>query len=237
MKYKLKIDPPKPFHSLLKYATTSYLIKTKEVLMSGSLYIVSAPSGAGKTSLVSKLIEQDSRIVVSISTTTREMRSGEQDGVNYHFSSVEEFNEKIAQGDFLEHAKVFDNFYGTSKSAVEAQLAAGKDVILEIDWQGAQQVRELMPQAISIFILPPSREELRKRLTNRGTDSAEIIERRMQDAVSEMSHYAEFDYIVINNNFEIALSNLQSIFTANRLQNEKQIALHKNMISALLETE
>jgi len=205
--------------------------------MSGLLYIVSAPSGAGKTSLVSKLIEQDSRIVVSVSTTTRDKRPGEEDGVNYHFTSVEEFNEKIAQGDFLEHAKVFDNFYGTSKSSVETQLEARRDVILEIDWQGAQQVRKLMPDAISIFILPPSREELRKRLTNRGTDSAEIIERRMQDAVSEMSHYAEFDYIVINNNFEIALSNLQSIFTANRLQNEKQIALHKNMISALLETE
>ena len=205
--------------------------------MSGLLYIVSAPSGAGKTSLVSKLIEQDSRIVVSVSTTTRDKRPGEEDGVNYHFTSVEEFNEKIAQGDFLEHAKVFDNFYGTSKSSVETQLEARRDVILEIDWQGAQQVRKLMPDAISIFILPPSREELRKRLTNRGTDSAEIIERRMQDAVSEMSHYAEFDYIVINNNFEIALSNLQSIFTANRLQNDKQIALHKNMISALLETE
>lgn len=205
--------------------------------MSGSLYIVSAPSGAGKTSLVSKLIEQDSRIVVSVSTTTREMRPGEEDGVNYHFSSVEEFNEKIAQGDFLEHAKVFDNFYGTSKSAVETQLEARKDVILEIDWQGAQQVRKLMPDAISIFILPPSRDELRKRLTNRGTDSQEIIERRMQDAISEMSHYAEFDYIVINNNFEIALSKLQSIFTANRLQNVKQVALHKNMIAALLESE
>ncbi|GAB6069105.1 guanylate kinase [Thiomicrorhabdus hydrogeniphila] len=205
--------------------------------MSGLLYIVSAPSGAGKTSLVSKLIEQDSRIVVSVSTTTRDKRPGEEDGVNYHFSTVEEFNEKIAQGDFLEHAKVFDNFYGTSKSSVETQLEARRDVILEIDWQGAQQVRKLMPDAISIFILPPSREELRKRLTNRGTDSAEIIERRMQDAVSEMSHYAEFDYIVINNNFEIALNKLQSIFTANRLRNDKQIALHKNMISALLETE
>jgi len=205
--------------------------------MSGSLYIISAPSGAGKTSLVSKLIEQDSRIVVSVSSTTREMRPGEEDGVNYHFLNIEAFNEKIAQGDFLEHAQVFDNFYGTSKSAVEAQLEARKDVILEIDWQGAQQVRKLMPDAISIFILPPSLEELRKRLTNRGTDSQEIIERRMQDAVSEMSHYAEFDYIVINNHFDIALSKLQSIFIANRLRNEKQQAIHKNLIDALLETE
>ncbi|WP_029408557.1 guanylate kinase [Thiomicrorhabdus sp. Milos-T2] len=203
--------------------------------MSGSLYIVSAPSGAGKTSLVSKLIEQDSRIVVSVSSTTRDIRPGEKNGVNYHFLSVEAFNEKIAEGDFLEHAQVFDNFYGTSKSAVEEQLKARKDVILEIDWQGAQQVRKLMPEAISIFILPPSREELRKRLNNRGTDSEEIIERRMRDAISEMSHYDEFDYIVVNNNFEIALNKLQSIFTANRLTKVKQASIHKNMIDALLE--
>lgn len=205
--------------------------------MSGSLYIISAPSGAGKTSLVSKLIGQDSRIVVSISSTTRDIRPGEEDGVNYHFLSIEAFKEKIEQGDFLEHAQVFDNFYGTSKSAVESQLAARKDVILEIDWQGAQQVRKLMPNAISIFILPPSREELHKRLKNRGTDSDEIIERRMKDAVSEMSHYDEFDYIVVNNHFEIALNKLQSIFTATRLKKDKQIAIHKNMISALLEAE
>lgn len=203
--------------------------------MSGSLYIVSAPSGAGKTSLVSKLIEQDSRIVVSVSSTTRGIRPGEENGVNYHFLSVEAFNEKISEGDFLEHAQVFDNFYGTSKSAVEEQLSARKDVILEIDWQGAQQVRKLMPEAISIFILPPSKEELRKRLTNRGTDSEETIERRMQEAVSEMSHYDEFDYIVVNNNFEIALNKLQSIFTANRLSKAKQANIHKNMIDALLD--
>ncbi|BCN94415.1 guanylate kinase [Thiomicrorhabdus immobilis] len=203
--------------------------------MSGSLYIVSAPSGAGKTSLVSKLISQDSRIVVSVSSTTRDMRPGEENGVNYHFLSIEAFNEKIAQGDFLEHAQVFDNFYGTSKSSVEAQLVSGKDVILEIDWQGAQQVRKLMPEAISIFILPPSKDELHKRLTGRGTDSAEIIERRMKDAVSEMSHYNEFDYIVINNNFEIALNELHSIFYATRLTKNKQIAAHKNMIASLLD--
>lgn len=204
--------------------------------MNGSLYIVSAPSGAGKTSLVSKLIQQDSRIVVSVSSTTREIRPGEEDGVNYHFLNVKEFDEKLVQGDFLEHAKVFDNYYGTSKSSVEAQLKARKDVILEIDWQGAQQVRKLMPEAISIFILPPSKEELHKRLTNRGTDSEEIINRRMQDAVSEMSHYDEFDYIVVNNNFDIALNKLQSIFTANRLLKDKQVAVHKNMIEALLES-
>ncbi|MDX1352188.1 MAG: guanylate kinase [Thiomicrorhabdus sp.] len=204
--------------------------------MSGSLYIVSAPSGAGKTSLVSKLIQEDSSIVVSVSSTTRDMRPGEEDGINYHFLTVEEFDEKIVQGDFLEHAKVFDNYYGTSKSSVESQLASGKDVILEIDWQGAEQVRKLMPEAHSIFILPPSRDELYKRLKGRGTDSDEVIQRRMQDATSEMSHYDEFDYIVINNNFDIALKELHSIFQANRLTKEHQVTHHKNLIALLVET-
>jgi len=202
--------------------------------MSGSLYIISAPSGAGKTSLVSKLIEMDSSIKVSVSSTTRAMRPGEEDGVNYHFLSVEQFQNKINQNDFLEHAQVFDNFYGTSKSAVEDQLKAGKDVILEIDWQGAQQVRKLIPDAISIFILPPSQEELHRRLTGRGTDSEEIINRRMQDAVSEMSHYDEFDYIVINNNFDLALKQLHSIFCSNRMKTKKQISQHKSLIESLI---
>ncbi len=202
--------------------------------MKGSLYIVSAPSGAGKTSLVSKLIEQDSSIVVSVSSTTREMRPGEENGVNYHFLSVEQFNAKIAVGDFLEHAKVFDNYYGTSQSSVEAQLNSGKDVILEIDWQGAQQVRKLMPDVKTIFILPPSREELQRRLKGRGTDSDETIQRRMDDAVSEMSHYDEFDFIVINNNFDIALKQLHSVFCSQRMTQAKQVIAHKNMISALL---
>lgn len=202
--------------------------------MKGSLYIVSAPSGAGKTSLVSKLIEQDSSIVVSVSSTTREMRPGEENGVNYHFLSVEQFNAKIAVGDFLEHAKVFDNYYGTSQSSVEAQLNSGKDVILEIDWQGAQQVRKLMPDVKTIFILPPSREELQRRLKGRGTDSDETIQRRMDDAVSEMSHYDEFDFIVINNNFDIALKQLHSVFCSQRMTLAKQVIAHKNMISALL---
>jgi len=202
--------------------------------MKGSLYIVSAPSGAGKTSLVSKLIEEDSSIVVSISSTTRDKRPGEENGVNDHFMTVEAFSEKIEQGDFLEHAQVFDDFYGTSKSSVEAQLEAGKDVILEIDWQGAQQVRKLMPEATSIFILPPSREELQRRLKGRGTDSDEIIDRRMRDAISEMSHYDEFDYIVINNNFDIALKQLHSIFCAQRLTKNKQIKAHRSLIEGLL---
>ena len=202
--------------------------------MKGSLYIISAPSGAGKTSLVSKLIEADSSIVVSISSTTREMRPGEKEGVNYHFLTIDAFNEKIAEGDFLEHAKVFDNYYGTSQSSVEHQLSTGKDVILEIDWQGAQQVRQLMTDVKTIFILPPSREELQRRLTGRGTDSVEIIQKRMDEAVSEMSHYAEFDFIVINNNFDIALKQLHSIFCSQRLLRSKQTEAHKSMLEALL---
>ena len=209
----------------------------QESSMKGCLYIISAPSGAGKTSLVGKLIQQDNAIMVSVSSTTRDKRPGEEDGVNYHFLSVDSFNEKISQGDFLEHAQVFDNFYGTSKSSVELQLKAGKDVILEIDWQGAEQVRKLMPDAISIFILPPSRDELHRRLTGRGTDSAEVIALRMEEAESEMSHYAEFDYIVINNNFDLALHELQTIFIAQRLTQSRQVEMHKNLISSLLETK
>jgi len=201
--------------------------------MAGSLYIISAPSGAGKTSLVSKLTEKDSRIQVSISSTTRPKRPGEEDGVNYFFLSVDAFKQKVAEKDFLEHAQVFDNYYGTSKSAVESKLAEDKDVILEIDWQGAQQVRKLIPDAISIFILPPSLKELEKRLRGRGTDSEEVIERRMSDAVNEMKHFNEFDYLVINNNFDIALAELHSIFLATRQTCAKQYDKHSVMITEL----
>ncbi|WP_228766997.1 guanylate kinase [Thiomicrorhabdus heinhorstiae] len=205
--------------------------------MSGSLYIISAPSGAGKTSLVSQLTKTDGSIAVSVSCTTRAMRPGEANGVNYHFLSVEEFEKKIEEGDFLEYAKVFDNYYGTSRSSVKAQLNAGKDVILEIDWQGAQQVRRLMPQATSIFILPPSMNELHRRLKARGTDSDEVIERRMQDAINEMSHYKEFDYLVINNHFETTLKDLHSIFKAKRLRRQSQLQAHKVLIKDLLGME
>ena len=203
--------------------------------MSGALYIISAPSGAGKTSLVSQLIELDSHIVVSVSSTTRPMRTGEKDGVNYHFLTVEAFEQKISEGDFLEHAKVFDNYYGTSKSSVEEQLAKGKDVILEIDYQGAQQVRELMPDATSIFILPPSKEELKRRLNGRGTDSEEVIAKRLGESMNEMSHYNEFDYLVINNHFQTALEELHSIFKAGRLLKPAQIENHQNLIQQLLD--
>lgn len=203
--------------------------------MSGALYIISAPSGAGKTSLVSQLIELDSHICVSVSSTTRPMRTGEEEGINYHFLSVENFEEKIQQGDFLEHAKVFDNYYGTSKSSVESQLEKGKDVILEIDWQGAQQVRQLMPEATSIFILPPSKEELKRRLTGRGTDSEQVIAKRLSESMNEMSHYHEFDYLVVNNHFQTALNELHTIFQAGRLTQKAQRNQHQSLINQLLD--
>jgi guanylate kinase len=175
---------------------------------SGTLYIVSAPSGAGKTSLLKVLLEDMKDIAVSVSHTTRAMRPGEENGVHYHFVDVESFQQMTAAGDFLEHAQVFDNFYGTSQAAVTAQLASGQDVILEIDWQGAQQVRKHFADAVSIFILPPSKAALRERLTDRGQDDEAIIDRRMRDAEAEMSHYAEFDYLVVNDDFDTAVADL-----------------------------
>ncbi len=200
----------------------------------GTLYIISAPSGAGKTSLVKALLEQDAKVRVSVSHTTRAPRDGEVDGVAYNFVSLAEFDQVIDAGQFLEYAEVFTNKYGTSKLWVEEQLAAGIDVILEIDWQGAQQVREKMPNALSIFILPPSRTELERRLTGRGTDSAEIIAGRMAQAESEMSHFGEFDYLVINDQFDDALNQLQAIFTANRLKMGVQTAVQKSLLEDLL---
>ena len=183
----------------------------------GTLYIVSAPSGAGKTSLVKALLDAQPQVRVSVSHTTRPMRPGEVDGVNYHFVSREEFLERLEHDEFLEHAEVFGNLYGTSQRWLEQTLSEGFDLILEIDWQGAQQVRRLMPQAKSIFILPPTQEALRQRLTNRGQDSDEVIEKRMREAVSEMTHYVEYDYLVINDDFAHALIDLQAIFRANQL--------------------
>ncbi|ANY90680.1 MULTISPECIES: guanylate kinase [Pseudomonas] len=183
---------------------------------SGTLYIVSAPSGAGKTSLVTALIQDDPRISVSVSHTTRNKRPGEEHGVNYHFVSHDEFKALIERNDFLEHAEVFGNFYGTSRSALQQALDQGQDLILEIDWQGAQQVRKLMPEALSVFILPPSQQALRQRLDNRGQDSEEIIEGRMKEAVSEMVHYDEYDYVIINDDFADALEDLKAVFRANR---------------------
>ena len=200
----------------------------------GTLFIVSAPSGAGKTSLVRELIESLDGIRVSVSHTTRAQRRGEVDGVNYHFVNIAEFEAMISQGEFFEYAQVFDNFYGTSRSAVEALLKAGQDVILEIDWQGAQQVREQVPDSVSIFILPPSCDELERRLANRGTDAHATIARRMRDAVSEMSHYDEYDYLVINDDFTTALRELQALVIAQRLSLARQQDSHGPLLTALL---
>ena len=200
----------------------------------GTLYIVSAASGTGKTSLLKALLEQTKGISVSVSHTTRDARLGEENGVHYHFVGKNTFHNLIEQGDFIEHAEVFGNYYGTSQSAVEKQLNQGEDVILEIDWQGAEQVRKLMPQAVSIFILPPSRSALLSRLQGRGQDSEEIIAGRMAEAVSEMSHYNEFDFIIVNDVFETALSELKSVFEANRQTAARQSAEHSEMIAQLL---
>ncbi|EME02088.1 MULTISPECIES: guanylate kinase [Stutzerimonas stutzeri subgroup] len=200
----------------------------------GTLYIVSAPSGAGKTSLVKALVDAQPQVRVSVSHTTRAMRPGEVDGVNYHFVSREDFLARLERNEFLEHAEVFGNLYGTSQRWLEQTLAEGFDLILEIDWQGAQQVRRLMPQAKSIFILPPTQEALRQRLNNRGQDSDEIIDKRMREAVSEMSHYVEYDYLVINDDFAHALIDLQSIFRANQLIQKTQQQRHARLLGELL---
>ena len=200
----------------------------------GNLYIVSAPSGAGKTSLLKALTTKDDGISTSISTTTRLIRKGEVDGVDYHFVSIENFHELIQQGDFLEHAEVFGNFYGTSENRLNKVLEQGNDLVLEIDWQGAQQIREQLPDAISIFILPPSRDELASRLTGRGQDNPEIIEKRMSSAIEEISHYNEYDFLVINDDFDIALNDLESIIKAYRLVQTKQTDANQQLISDLL---
>lgn len=200
----------------------------------GTLYIVSAPSGAGKTSLVAALLKEVEGVVLSISHTTRKPRPGEVDGQHYHFVSAERFLDMIEAGDLLEHAKVFDNFYGTSRAAVEAQMDAGQDVILEIDWQGARQVRTAIPEAQSIFILPPSRAELERRLRGRGQDDDAVIQRRLRDAESDSSHYDEYDYTVLNSDFGRAVQDLASIFRANRLRTPEQAARNRAMIRSLL---
>ena len=200
----------------------------------GTLYIISAPSGAGKTSLVKAMLGELEGASVSVSHTTRAMRPGEKNGVDYHFVEKPEFEAMVARDDFLEHAQVFDNYYGTSKAGVQAQLAAGQDVILEIDWQGARQVRDWQPEAVSIFVLPPSRAALEERLRGRGTDSDEIIQRRMRDAVSEMSHYPEYDYLVINDRFETALLELKAILLAQRQRLALQQARHPALLEGLL---
>lgn len=200
----------------------------------GNLYIVSAPSGAGKTSLLKALTTKDDGIATAISTTTRIRRSGEVDGTDYHFASLEEFQNLIKQGDFLEHAEVFGNLYGTSKNRLNEALNNGQDLVLEIDWQGAQQIREQLPKAISIFILPPSRDELAKRLRGRGQDDEEVIQKRMSAAIEEISHFSEYDYLVINDDFDLALGELECIIQAQRLTQTRQADANQQLIQDLL---
>jgi guanylate kinase len=177
----------------------------------GRLFVIAAPSGAGKTSLVRALLEQAPSLHLSVSHTTRSQRANEANGREYHFVTVGAFRELIDRGQFLEHAQVFDNLYGTSRVFVEQRLAAGQDVVLEIDWQGAQQVRRALPQCVSVFILPPSRATLAQRLASRGTDSPQVIERRLRDAAADMSHYREFDYVIVNDDFAHAVADLRRI--------------------------
>ena len=177
----------------------------------GRLYVIAAPSGAGKTSLLRALMQRRPGLAFSVSCTTRKPRAGEQDGKDYHFIDREAFERLQAAGEFIEHANVFGNLYGTRRSVVEAALAEGRDLILEIDWQGAQQVREHLPEAAQLFILPPSRAELEARLRKRGSDSEEAIARRLRESVLEMSHWREFDYVIVNRSFDTALADLESI--------------------------
>lgn len=200
----------------------------------GTLFVLSAPSGAGKTSLVKALLERDPQIVASVSHTTRAARPGEEQGVHYNFVSPDAFESMIEEGLFLEYAEVFGNKYGTSQAWVNNQLHQGKDVILEIDWQGAQQVRRLVKDLVSVFILPPSREALLQRLDQRGQDSRDVIEGRMAEAVSEMSHYPEFDYVVINDEFEQAVQELHSVFLCRRLRQVVQQQRHHTLLTNLL---
>ncbi len=203
----------------------------------GTLYVISAASGAGKTSLVSALLQQVSDIEVSVSHTTRAPRQGEVDGVNYHFIDKEKFAAMVEAGDFFESALVFGNMYGTSRQHIQQQLLNGKDVILEIDWQGARQIRQQESDCKTIYILPPSIAALRERLTSRGQDDDAVIDKRMREAVSEMSHYAEFEYLVINDDFDEARDNLAAIIMGERMLFEHQQQKYAELLAELLTFE
>lgn len=200
----------------------------------GQLYVISAPSGAGKTSLVKRLLETVSDLVVSVSYTTRKPRTGEVDGQDYHFISQEDYDYKVAAHTFVEYARVFDYGYGTSEKDLIHELTAGNDVVLEIDWQGARQIRAAFPQCVSIFILPPSRKTLECRLKERGQDDQSIIDKRMAKAVAEMEHYNEFDYLIINDQFDEAYHQLESVVLAERIRVERQTKEHQKLIQELL---
>ena len=201
---------------------------------SGNLYIVAAPSGGGKTSLVRHLVATLNDIEISVSHTTREIRPGETDGMDYYFVNEEKFMGMVNESAFIEHARVFNNFYGTSEAQINERLEQGIDVALDIDWQGAEQIKRIFPNAVSIFIIPPSIEELEKRLMNRRQDKDEVISDRMIKAQDELSHYPEFDYLIVNDNFEHAAVELRAIVIANRLKMERQINKQTKLLSFLL---
>ena len=200
----------------------------------GTLFVVAAPSGAGKSSLVNAVLAREPGIALSISFTSRAPRPGERHAQHYHFVDRAEFERMIAAGDFFEHALVHGDYKGTARQSVQPQLAAGKDVLLEIDWQGARQVREKVPDSVSVFILPPSREALQTRMRNRGQDSEETIARRLAAAREEMSHYDEFDYVIVNEHFDAAAAELRAIFVAHRLRRPVQARRHERLIASLL---
>jgi guanylate kinase len=210
------------------------VIRQGEAVTKGTLYVISAASGAGKTSLVAAVLQQVPGIEVSVSHTTRTPREGEKDGVNYHFVDKAKFEAMVEAGEFIESATVFGNMYGTSRQHIQEQLLKGNDVILEIDWQGARQIRQLMNDCRSIFIVPPSIAALRQRLTSRGQDDETIINRRMREAVSEMSHYVEFEYLVINDDFDEARENLVAIIMGERMLLEHQQQKHADLLLELL---
>ena len=202
--------------------------------MQGNLFVVSSPSGAGKSSLISALLERHNDMKVSVSHTTRQPRPGEENEVHYHFTNVEAFKDLISKDGFYEWAEVFGNYYGTSKQAIQDQLDQGIDVFLDIDWQGAQQMREIRPDIITLFILPPSREEVESRLNKRGQDSAEVIAKRMSQAQSEMSHYNEYDFLLINDDFEETLNNFEKIVLTHRLKTKNQYSKNSQLLTQLL---
>ncbi|RDZ29590.1 guanylate kinase [Lysobacter silvisoli] len=205
--------------------------------MRGTLYIVAAPSGAGKSSIVNAVLARDPNISLSISFTSRQPRPGERHAEHYHFVSAEEFEGMVEAGDFFEHARVHGDWKGTARQSVEPQLASGRDVLLEIDWQGARQVRAKVPGAVSVFILPPSRQALETRMRTRGQDSEDVISQRLAAAREEMSHYGEFDYVIVNEHFDTAVSEMCAIFVASRLRREPQVARHSRLLMQLLADE
>ncbi len=202
-------------------------------MMTGNMFVVCAPSGAGKTSLVAELLRRDRNAQLSVSHTTRTPRPGEQDGRDYHFVSRSTFESMIERGEFLESAEVHGNLYGTSQDWIDRQRRDDVDIVLEIDWQGAQQVRRLVPEVIGIFVLPPSLASLRRRLNDRGQDSGAVIERRLEAARGEIAHLAEFDYVIVNNNFDDAVEDLVSIVRAARLRTAPQVSRHSDLINLM----